>query len=310
MYLLLVFLAFCFCDAQSYNVYEERQQVLIPNPVIFGTDLLGWGVDLRLGKPEESIKVPIFQWTFMDGNNYIYPLEPKTTFMVPDDVFVRTAAEIYATNRFFESSQQYVNFLLLKLGLGIDASTSNGSSSATGGNSNTNSSAFNLSSFSGDVDVTFTTNTLKDNQHIVIVNTLESGLWQLVVGPSITPRLKVQQDINQTVLLATGAAQDPQAYARFINLHGTHYIESVIVGGYLEMSSSITKSSTFSSDQLAVTANAKFQNTFGLTSATAQLGLNITSTSTYFETESNNWMKSLGGDPELAKFFQWVSQTK
>jgi hypothetical protein len=285
-------------SSQDYNQYAERQQVLISNPVIFGADLLGWGVDLRLGKPEEAIKVPIYQWTYLDGNNYIYPLEPKTTFRVPDEVFVRTVAEISATNRFFESSQDYVNNLLLTLGLSIDKAASNSSASAP-----TNSSNFSLSSFSGSVDVTYQTSQLSDNQHIAISNTLESGLWQLVVGPSLSPRLKVQQDINDTINLATGSNADPNAYAYFINLHGTHYIESVIVGGYLEMSSSIRKSSTVSNEEIAVNANAHFQNTFGLSSANANLALNITSTTSYFETESNNWMKSLGGDPELANFF-------
>jgi len=284
------------------SVFQKRQQVLVTNPVIFGLDLLGWGVDLKLGKPEEAIKVPIYQWTYDDLNNYLYPLEPKTTFRVPDDVYVRTVAELYSTTKLFTSAQDWVNFLKLQLGLSIDASSNSSSSGGGGGgNSTLNTGSFSLAEFQGNVDVVYQTNQLSSQNHMLIYNSLESGLWQLVIGPTIGPRQQVIDKINEAVNLTLGG--DTQAYARFINRIGTHYIESVIVGGKLELSSDVSTNTSLNRDEINVAAGFEFKNLFGLDKGNLTANLNVTNAHTTFQQTANNWMKALGGDPELANFF-------
>jgi hypothetical protein len=281
--------------------------VKVKDPAIFGLDLLGWGVDLRLGKPEEAIKVPIFsRWTYAENQTYLYPLEPETPFHVPDEVYVRTVAEIYSTNYLFDQVDSYTEFLGLKLGLGIrkDAQNSTGSSGGGSGNSSVpGGSAVNLAAFSGDIEVSYQNTKLSQGTNVIVVNSLESGLWQLVAGPALPVRARVTAAINETLELANGSPPDDEAYARFINRHGTHYIESVIVGGILQMSSTIRTSTLSSKEKINVIANFQFQKLFGLDQGNVNFDLNITNDANTFTREANNWMKALGGDPELANFF-------
>jgi len=281
---------------------EERiRVVLVSNPKIFGLDLLGWGIDLAIGRPEEAIKVPVFKWEWTENNTYVYPLEPNTTFHVPDDVYVRTVAEMYAKNKVFESGEEYVLDLLLDLGLGIKSANNTGGgqqSDPVGGGGSANVSSLDLSAFSGDANIRYQYSKMENQSSILIVNGLESGLWQLVIGPSSSPRDRIQQNIEKAQL-----ETDPEAFFRFISLHGTHYIESVVVGGNVEMSSLVERSDEMSAHDLSILANAEFRNLFGLGEVQIDLTVNFTENLTAFKEETNNWMKSQGGDPELANFF-------
>jgi hypothetical protein len=284
----------------------QHPVVKVKDPAIFGLDLLGWGIDLRLGKPEEALRVPIFKkWTYIENSTYLYPLEPETPFHVPDEVYVRTVAEIYSTNYLFDQVDTYTEFLGLKLGLGIrkDAQNSTGSSGGSGNSSVPGGSSLNLAAFSGDIEVSYQNSKLRQGTNVIVVNSLESGLWQLVAGPALPIRDRVTFAINETLELANGSPPDDEAYARWINRHGTHYIESVIVGGILQMSSSIRTSALSSKEKINVVANFQFQKLFGLDQGNVNFDLNITNEATSFTREANNWMKALGGDPELANFF-------
>jgi len=45
-------------------VYGQNRSSLLANPKIYGMTLLGWGVDLREGVPEESFKAPLYLFDF------------------------------------------------------------------------------------------------------------------------------------------------------------------------------------------------------------------------------------------------------
>jgi len=203
-----------------------------------------------------------------------------------------------------ESVQKYKEYLYLDVGLSIkkDPASSNSSGAAppSGGNSTNGTSQLSLVGFSGSVDVKYQQDKLSDNRHLLIINGMESGLYQLVIGPSIDIRPKIQDKIN----LALNTSVDPDlAIAEWINRHGTHYIESVIVGGKLELSSSLDNSSGVDTDKLTVSANVEFQNLFGLSQVSVGLNLTLGSENEFFKRESTNWMKALGGDPDIANFF-------
>lgn len=54
-----------------------------------------------------------------------------------------------------------------------------------------------LSAFSGDANVRYQYSKMENESSILIVNGLESGLWQLVIGPSSSPRDRIQQNIEK-----------------------------------------------------------------------------------------------------------------
>jgi len=272
--------------------------------------MLGWGVDLRTGPPAEgTLRVPMYTWAFTQGSTYLYPLEPQTTFQVPDEVFVRTVAQMIGTNRIYTKVEDYLTDLHIGLGLSIKQAAKANNQGSGSGNSLSNSTgggsldSTDLSAFSGDVSITYNKRSMTDSQNIIVQNSLESALWQLVVGPDITVR---QTIINsQNAIRNTQDANDKYlAQAEFIDRHGTHFIDSVIVGGNLVTESITVASNSLSLQELAILANFGFSNMFGLSSG--DLSLNITFVDSYksFEKDTTNNINVLGGDPQLANFFR------
>jgi len=202
----------------------------------------------------------------------------------------------------------------LKLNDAADAKANNKAAKANNqgsgsGNSLSNSTgggsldSTDLSAFSGDVSITYNKRSMTDSQNIIVQNSLESALWQLVVGPDINVR---QTIINsQNAIRNTQDANDKYlAQAEFIDRHGTHFIDSVIVGGNLVTESITVASNSLSLQELAILANFGFSNMFGLSSG--DLSLNITFVDSYksFEKDTTNNINVLGGDPQLANFFR------
>jgi len=128
---------------------------------------------------------------------------------------------------------------------------------------------------------------------------LEVSLWQLVIAPSATVSTTLQAAIQ-------AAMTDPnpnEAYAEFIDKYGTHYIDSVIVGGKLKASTTTTKTVSNSTERLSLMANFGFKQMFGLDSGNLSLDVNFTNDYNSFSTESINDLEALGGDPQLNDFF-------
>src|SRR4051794_27999790 len=48
--------------------------------ILHGLDLLGWGIDMRIGKPFEALQQRYYDFTFENRQSYFYPLNPNLTF--------------------------------------------------------------------------------------------------------------------------------------------------------------------------------------------------------------------------------------
>jgi len=281
---------------RSSSSYSARDVLLNANETdttrIYGNDLLGWGVDLRLARPEEALKVPLFNFDYSsqnEDNTYPYPLIPQTIFWVPDDVFVRTIAEQFATARIYETVDLYIENLKLDLGLSIEASKDTNNTAPDG--------ELSLSMFSGDINVVYNSRALNQNTHLVTYNSLEYALWQLVIGPELGYRPKVEISINNL-----NVSSDDDVY-NFLERHGTHFIESVIVGGKLELSTIVDKKFDNTSDAIAASATIAFKKAFGLDSFTATGSVEYEEIVTRWETETQMTLKAYGGDPDVSSFF-------
>jgi len=287
----------------------KRQEVLVKNPIIFGLDMLGWGVDLRTSPPDEgSLKVPMYTWAYTQGNSYLYPLEPETRFQVPDEVYVRTVATMKGTNRIYTKTDEYLTDLHIGLGLSIkqaaqNANTNSNNNAATGANSSTSLSQTDLSGFSGSVGVTYNKRQLNTDGYLLVQNSLMSALYQLVVGPDISIRQSVQ-NAQQLIRDTSDASEKYLMQAEWVDRYGTHFIDSVIVGGNL-VTESITQTSTsLSLQEISLMANFGFSNMFGLSSGDLSLNLSFVDSYKSFQQDTTNNIDVQGGDPELANFFR------
>lgn len=73
--------------------------------------------------------------------------------------------------------------------------------------------------------------------------------------------------------------------------HGTHFIESAIVGGKLELSTIVDKTFSNTSDSIAASATLAFKKAFGLDSFTATASVEYDDIVTRWETETQMTLK-------------------
>ena len=144
---------------------------------------------------------------------------------VPDAVYVRTMSQLSESTSYYNDTTTYLNALNLKFGLALASQTANGQPGQidyqTAANENTvvtlfrtffsfvhqqfsdTSSSANpdFSSWAGNVDVDFVSRQMSNNEYIVTLNSMETALYQIVLGPTLQPRASVTQAIQQTLNL-------------------------------------------------------------------------------------------------------------
>jgi len=199
-----------------------------------------------------------------------------------------------------------VKNLQLSLGLSVEVAGSNTSSpSKPDGEPN-------LSMFSGSAKVVYNAREIANKSHLLILNDLEYDLYQILLGPNVALRQKVVDAVNKAKIdVITGANKDSpyQPYMDFLQQFGTHIIDSVTVGGKLEMTNLVDKDFKNDTTTVSVAANLSFKKMFGLESATADLDLNIRTEMVSLEQNSKITLKAFGGDPNIGNFFSGNANT-
>lgn len=106
-------------------------------------------------------------------------------------------------------------------------------------------------------------------------------LWQVVVNPNteLIPAFLTAQ----SKLLLLNPQTDQVEFNRFVESWGTHYIDSIIVGGILEMNSNVQVENSTVTDTLALQANLAFRNRFGMSMGNAALNATYTDLTTQFQ---------------------------
>jgi hypothetical protein len=254
-------------------------------PSIPGMDFVGFGYDVRyLDDTNQGLRLPLMQFTFSEKKTYRYPLYKDRMYRVPDELFVRTVGTATAENTQFSTIEEYRENWAAKLGFkysrsstepvppenvnttnqaGNEANAFN--SSATPDLNNTNSrtegygdllpSKYKSTSsglFEVGVDFQFRKNMLKDSNplQLSVHNTQTHQLYQLMVNKNKI-RTHMQADIN--VLQEKQFATEPDAFRAFFEKYGTHYVQTAMLGGAIELAS-IT-SSIAETDFITTTAN-------------------------------------------------------
>lgn len=305
-----------------------------------GLDTLGFGVNILNGIPGKdpaAYTAPLYKWAFTEGTEYFYPLRPDFRYRVPDEVYVRTLAHMDSTSYFFDNVDQYIETLHLSVGLGLDitmnknktndtqtnptpgptppptatptasptaapASSNSSITDLTGSNTTSLLSTFSLNSFTGSLDIAFNRRHLEFNQGKLIINSLKSKLWQMVIGPELELRPSVQRALDKVK-----EGDNALAFYNFFTTYGTHFIESVVLGGSLDMTVKTTNDTDLTGNELTILAQTMFDAAFGLgangVGVNVNLGVNYTNQYLTFTTTSDASMTATGGDPDLGNFF-------
>jgi len=207
--------------------------------------------------------------------SYKYPTDSQY-YAYPDQVSVRTVAKTTTETYIFDSTAD--ERLTLDLKLNIQASTAQISGALDFG--------FNM------VDGSNT------NVHIVS-NYADTSLFQLYL---LTESENLRDEFKKDVAsLGATFDIDPDSYRRFIYRWGTHYVDSVVVGGSVRQKTTITVQTNTNTMQIAVALRGKFQSATG-TQIEGSLGLTLDIVNNYVETETLSSSEIYGGDPEFTDF--------
>lgn len=161
-------------------------------------------------------------------------------------------------------------------------------------------------SFSGSAQITYNRDRVKDKSHTLVKNDCEYALYQILLGPSVALRTAVQSAINEAKVGAIFTPPDSanyvrmilrfseiisEAYLEFLQRFGTHYIDSVTVGGKLEMTNLVDTTWNNDTQKVALTGSVSFKKSFGVDSLSAQVNLVQTSDLSQLERNSQVTLK-------------------
>jgi len=283
---LIVLLGLCVLAIRCQNIYVPQlfyggNFSYVPVlPVIFGMDFLGWGFDATYRDTFFALKPQLFRYTYNDNpqgkeKSYRYPTDTQT-YAVPDQVFVRTVAKTDTFTYLFTSTSQRRTTLDLRLA--ITASTQQ---------------------INGEIDFGLNTVSESDVNQRIVSNFAETGLFQLYLSTKILSA-DFLSDLNG---LAATYTLDPESYNLFLAKWGTHYVDSVVIGGSINQETTIT----VTNDTDAMTITAALRGQFEQASGTGpKVNLDLTlayqTATSYVQTSTFSSAEIYGGDPEFTDF--------
>jgi len=267
------------------------------NP-IFGTDFLGWGFDADYRDPFFALKPQLFQFSYNNPpaqkeKSYRYPIDVQS-YAVPDQVFVRTVAKTTTETYSFLSSNQQIFTLDLKLGLTMSTAQLQGELA---------------------LDVNFVQEGTSNTS--IIMNFAETSLYQLYLGQ------RILRDEITTAMSAFRSTYklDPDSYEFFLSRYGTHFVDSIVIGGSIMQETIINFNSETEKLQLTASLKGKFESATGGgrnsmsspvsgngttsgggTTVSGELDVFVQSIELIVNTQTTSNSEIYGGDPEFTDF--------
>jgi len=283
--LFVVFLAVLSCSTEV-SAKQLRQETtnttaptvnltrsLWPTNAIYGLDFLGWGFDASYRDTFFALKPQLFTFTWTDPQAYKYPTGTET-WLVPDQVYARTVGKTTTYAYVFDGLDQRRQVIDLRLNL--KASTKQIEGELT----------FTLGAFSS-----------SQNKKHMSRNMAETSLYQLYLA-----KRELREDfLEDASELAATYDLDPTSYELFLRRYGTHYVDSVVIGG------SVLQETTFQTDnvtdQLLITASlaGKFESATG-TKIEGSLNFKFDDVEQKIQTETVSSSEIIGGDAEFTDF--------
>jgi len=245
---------------------------------LFGLDFLGWGFDAQYRDPFFSLKPQLFRYTYNDNprykeKTYRYPTDTQT-YAVPDQVFVRTVAKTTTYTYVFTNTEEKRNTIDLKLN--IKASTEQ---------------------IQGELDFGLNIVNTDDTNKRIVSNFAETGLYQLYLSTKILS-LQFLADLED---LAATYSLDPETYNLFLAKYGTHYVDSVVVGGSVQQETIVEIENTTDVLTIAAAVRGKFESTSG-TSVEGDIGFGYQDSVNRVTATTTSTSEIYGGDAEFTDF--------
>jgi len=243
---------------------------------IFGLDFLGWGFDATYRDPFFALKPPLFDFSYERDpiRTYRYPTS-TTTYKVPDQVFVRTVGKTTTDSYLFLNSVEKTKTLDLRLN--IKASTTQLEGSFT----------FTLNW----IDTTTT-----DKR--IVMNMAETSLFQLYLAQ----RNLSEEFLTEIDNLPATYAMDPTQYDLFLARFGTHFVDSVIIGGSVQQETIVNTENSTEALMFKAVLQGKFQSATGTDKVEGELDVDYKQTEKRVTQETTSSSEIYGGDPEFTDF--------
>jgi len=240
---------------------------------------LGWGFDAFYRDTFFALKPELFNYSYNynpqgSPKTYKYPLD-TVTYAVPDQVFVRTIAKTVTNSYIFTDTVQMRQ--TIDLTLGVTAS---------------------ISQFSGDLKLAFGYVDASQTDTRIVRTLAETQLWQLYLG---TQYFQYQFQVDMEAITGLAYASNKNAFQLFLARHGTHYVDSITLGGSVEQRTTVTDSNDTQLLYLTVAVNGQFQQASG-TSISGSIGFNYANTVVQLQTETTAMSILYGGDPKFTDF--------
>jgi len=262
-FLFILLFIFNFVDVLA----DKTDTYLIKIP---GLDFLGWGYNAQLRVPEYSLTQSMFYYSYNgDGTSeFIYRFPTQVTdFAVPDQVSVKTISKLSTESYYFANSDEQIFSLGLQVGISGTTPT-----------------------LSGSLTVALGLVTDDETDKTIVRNTAESALWQLkLTNKTLLPI------VNEWIQNLTGTSyqQNKKNYDTFIATFGSHYVDTVVVGGLAKMDTVIEDESDSLRLTIAVTIAGKMSGAETI-SGKIEFDFGLLTTSTSSTSTSNSAV--LGGD--------------
>jgi len=264
----------------SQLAWAEPDWSYLPQlPVIPGCDFLGWGFDAFYRDTFFALKPQLFNFSYNDNpkgseKTYKYPLD-TVTYAVPDQVYVRTVAKTVTNSYVFTSTDQMR--MTIDLTLGVKAS---------------------ISQFEGELKLQFGYVDASQVDKRIIRTLAETQLYQLYLGRRYLSR---DFQLAQEELSGFTYNTNKNAFALFLATYGTHFVDSITLGGSVEQRTVIESSNDTELLFLTVAVNGKFEQASG-TKVEGNIGFAYQDATIKIQSETTSMSILYGGDPKFTDF--------
>jgi len=248
-------------------------------PIIPGCDFLGWGFDANYRDTFFALKPALFNYSYNDNpkgseKTYKYPLD-TVTYAVPDQVFVRTVGKTVTNSYLFESTKQ--KRLTIDLDLSIKATTKQ---------------------LEGSLKLQFNYVDSSEKNKRISYNLAETQLFQLYLGKRY---LRFEMSEAMKDIAGKTYSTSPQDFEIFLARYGTHFVDSVTLGGSCAQNTVVEGKNDTNWIKLGVSLAGKFEGATG-TKIEGSLGLELSIEDIYAQKETTSTSTIYGGDPKFTDF--------
>jgi len=252
-------------------------------PKVPGIDFLGWGYDATFRDTFYALKPLLFLYSY-DNNpkgsemSYTYPTD-TTAYAVPDQVYVRAVGKTVAKTEISDSTQMQRMRIDLRLNL-----------------------ALSTTQFSGALNFGLDIVQTSDVHTRICSCWAEVELFQLYLGTRYLSA-DVQNAFNtvfQNGAYSPNNAVIKAAYSLFLSQWGTHFVDSVTVGGSLAQITQFNNVTSTNLLELTVALSGKFSS--GSTTFSGNLSFGFSQAQIQIQTQTTASAYIYGGDAKFTDY--------